>query len=378
MVKQFLRRVFSPRKVEEDTEELLPSRQESEETLSIPKDTGRVLEEIRAELLQEEKEEQPFTLLITREKIDHHNYKEAVGLVSEIMEEIQEGTRRFARIQLKIDQELSVLQDEFLGRRIGKYIDAIERETYDATALLDWHHEETVSIYQTFVMPAQIQKQDAFIQSRVLMLHDTCADMGWDYRELSKRFASSLGFILADDYFDSFEEWLDKMERMPEAAAEDALAPEKEESSQDITSFLISREEVEQEDIGQIASFLDGLIADKQNIAARKGSVVFSFYGFSGEVEDLMMNPAVTAWASYLVERYPYLFYFLNDSHVPMTRFVTSMVVSAQMHGDQILFDQEELQEFLGYIQGALENFSEWVHEDAEILKAEFAAKLST
>ncbi|WP_027417315.1 hypothetical protein [Aneurinibacillus terranovensis] len=400
MVKQFLRRVFFTGKTDTERENVPVSAEEYDqeaakndwmEQTGGQEAPGTLGSEPRAEV--EEKEDIPLPFVITRDKIEKHNFKEAQQLIAKVFHEIENGERRKGRIRLSVDPELAGEMDEFLGKRLGKYIELLERETYDITAFLDWGNEETSTLYATYVLPSQTEKQDAFIKSRILLIYDTCDAIGWEYRKVAREFAAALGFHLPDDYFIDFEAWLGRMDEiMEEQSTEAVIEPvegsanepagaddgegshEKEEPFARMIPFQISRDEVEQEDISQFTRFFDGL--DKQNAARKKEKMVFSFYGFAGEVEDLVNNPAVNTWASLLVEKYPYIFYFLNDEYVPMTSFLTSLVVRSRLENDQVLFDPDELQELTHYIGDALRQVALWTGEDGDKLINLFERKL--
>ncbi|AMA73707.1 MULTISPECIES: hypothetical protein [Aneurinibacillus] len=392
MVRQFLRKVFAGRKQKEHESECvdaertgeIPWEELAEESASLPNSGENEHGSNRAL----ERRDEPQIYVITREKIEHHSYKQIARIVEDILGQIELGLRREGRLQLRLSPELMAEADEFLGKRIGKYIEGAERETYDATAFFDWTDEETAQIYRTFVLPSHPEKQRTFMQSRFVMIYDTCEALGWDARERATAFAEAIGWELDEADWRRFEEWLKMMseriameEKQAEIGGEPERAEEEEELAEDnefahITPIQISREEVEQEDISKLVTFFDEVLQDKERIRQKKAGLVFSFYGFSGELEDVMQNEAVNAWASRLVEQYPYVFYFLNDEYVPMTRFVTSMVVTSSVNGDEIVFNEEELEKFIAFIREALARLAEWTGENPNLIIQEFEQKL--
>jgi len=400
MVRQFLRRMFAGRKNEEEREEaterpemeLMEDTMEAEETKGADSVSGVAVEE----KVLEERRAEPYTYVITRDKIEHHSYKQIFRLIEEILEQIERGLRGEGRLQLRLSPDLAAETDEFFGKRIGKYIEGAERETYDATAFFDWTDEETARIYRTYVLPVQPEKQHTFVQSRLVMIYDTCEALGWDARRVVGMFTEAIGWELKKEDFIRFERWLDTMSQRLEDEdtlssaehgygldsaelnnAEPEARPEAEEDEfAHITPLQVSREEVEKEDITKLAAFFDDILSDPKRIREKRGGLVFSFYGFSGELEDVMGDEGVNAWASRLVEQYPYVFYFLNDEYVPMTRFVTSMVVTSRMEGDEVVYDAEELDEFIEFIQTALARLADWTGEDASQVIQEFEQKL--
>jgi hypothetical protein len=381
MVRQFLRRVFAGRKNYEE-HPFAMTHTEKEENIEVE------VQAAGTESVCEEIQDEPYVYVITRDNIEHHSYKQIVHMVEDILKQIEAGRRREGLLQLRLSPELVESMDEFLGKRIGKYIEGAERETYDATAFFDWKDEETIRIYRTFVLPGQKEKQQTFIQSRLVMIYDTCEAIGWDARQVAGTFAEVVGWSFTEDDFFRFEDWLQTMSERMKMEEEEEESPfkskeqpsmktqERDEEFAHITPIQISRDEVEREDISQIAAFFEGLLEDKERVRQKKAGLVFSFYGFSGELEDVMHDEAVNAWASHLVEQYPYIFYFLNDDYVPMTRFVTSMVVTSRMKGEELFFDEEELTEFIHFIQEALTRLAEWTGEDPHWIVQEFERKL--
>lgn len=394
MVRQFLRRMFAGRKNDEEHETRpehiaaesyendMEMTKEVEPEPALPFETAaknKELEVPRAE---------PRIYTITRDKIEHHSYKEMMNLVEEILEQVELGLRSEGRLQLRLSPELIEETDEFFAKRIGKYIEGAERETYDATAFFDWQDKETARIYRTYVLPAHPEKQQTFMQGRLVMIYDTCEALAWDARQIAKAFAEAVHWELTDEDFRRFEKSMETISQRLQGEGNELLAEqqeykvdgqpssEKEDEFAHITPIQISREEVENENIAKLASFFDRTLSDPKQILEKKGGLVFSFYGFSGELEDVMGDEAVNVWASRLVEQYPYVFYFLNDQYVPMTRFVTSMVVKSRVEGDAIVYDEQELEEFVGFIGGALTRIAEWTEEDPRQVIEEFEQKL--
>lgn len=395
MVRQFLRRMFAGRKNDKEHETM----SEHSEAESYEEDMEATKEEepepaftfetaAKSENLEVPRAE-PRMYVITRDKIEHHSYREMMNLVEEILEQVELGLRSEGRLQLRLSRELAEETDEFFAKRIGKYIEGAERETYDATAFFDWQDEETARIYRTYVLPAHPEKQQTFLQGRLVMIYDTCDALAWDARRIGKAFAEAIHWKLTEEDFSRFEKWMDAIsqslqgeeneliaEQQEHEASGQQLKEEKEDEFARITPIQVSRGEVESEDITKLTTFFDHTLSDPEQILEKKGGLVFSFYGFSGELEDVMGDEAVNAWASRLVEQYPYVFYFLNDQYVPMTRFVTSMVVKSRVEGDEVVYDEQELEEFVKFISGALARIAEWTGEDSRQVIEEFERKL--
>ncbi|WCK55925.1 hypothetical protein PP175_08415 [Aneurinibacillus sp. Ricciae_BoGa-3] len=390
MVKQFLRRIFSSRGLEEEAAAVNEPVDAMVEDVKIEKQDAMEWQRPGADepapvgqTAPDWPLDSPLTLIINRDKIEKHNYKEAIQLVADVFQNIEQGLRRSGRVRLSLDAHLVDEMDEFLGRRLGKYIEQLEQQTYDLTAFIDWEDDETVSIYEHFVLPSQSEKQDDFFRSRLILIYDTCGALEWDYQPVARRFAQALGFVLPQQYFVDFEVWLGSLDKAEEDQAANKTLSEKPENVEtaaqepDFTHmipFQISREEVENEDINKFERFFNAMTAEEME--RKKGKIVFSFYGFAGEVDDLVNNRSVNSWASLLIEKYPHIFYFLNDEYVPMTSFLTSLVVTANIEGEEIHYNEEELAELSSFIGSALQRVAELTGEDGEQLVREFESKL--
>lgn len=387
MVRQFLRRMFAGRKSNEERETIIDEHEAewTDEVWKVDEEAGREPaakeNSYAANQVRNKEQAEPRLYTITRDKIEHHNYKQIKRLVEDILEEAEQGYCHRGCLQLRLSPELLEETDEFFGKRIGKYIEGAERETYDATAFFDWTDEETARIYRTYTLPSYPEKQQSFVQSRLVMIYDTCEALNWDARRIAEAFSEAIGWSLGEEDLVRFERWLAAMsqqlaEEGYETDGEEVAEEYIEEDFSHITPVQISREEVEREDITKLAAFFDDILSDGAKIRGKKGGLVFSFYGFSGELEAVMQDEAVNAWASRLVEQYPYIFYFLNDEYVPMTQFVTSMVVTAQMEGDEVVYDEQELEEFIQFIRGALSQLAERSGESPYQVINEFERKL--
>ncbi|BAU29172.1 hypothetical protein DFP93_11771 [Aneurinibacillus soli] len=356
MMKQFLRKVFA-------------GRRHTEEAFDSAESVVQAVDDIHIE----SKPQSSYELMLTKAEFEEEELcEESARMVEELVARI-EARERGEWIRLRaggynLDSD-----------RIHACIDRIERETYDATALLDWADTETARLYRTYVLPADHEEQETFVQSRMVMIYDTCEAIGMKPRPRARLFVEAIGWELHEDDFVSFESWLAEMsDAVPDEAAEEESMERSPDDVSHITPLQISREEVEREDIGKIDAFFAPLLEDTAALARRKESLVFAFYGFSGELEDMMNNAAVNAWASKLVEQHPYVFYVLNDEHVPMTQFVTSMVVTSRMENDQVVFDSEELDEFIRFIRAVLAQVAAQTGEDANMLVARFESRLFT
>lgn len=356
MMKQFLRKVFA-------------GRRHNGEAFDSAESVAQAVDDVHIKSMPESR----YEWVLARIGFEEDALREeASDMVEEVVSRVETGEHgEWIRLRAGAG--------DLDSDRIHACIDRIERETYDATALLDWADEETAHLYRTYVLPADQEEQETFVQSRMVMIYDTCEAIGMKPRPRARLFVEAIGWELHEDDFVSFESWLAEMSA---AASEEAVEEANRERERDpddvshITPIQISREEVECEDIGKIDAFFAPLLTDTASLMSRKESLVFAFYGFSGELEDMMNNAAINAWASKLVEQHPYVFYVLNDEHVPMTQFVTSMVVTSRMENDRVVFDDEELEEFVAFIHAVLEQVAAQTGEDANDLIARFESRL--
>ena len=351
MMKQFLRKVFAGRR---QTGDML----DSAELAAQAVDDIHIYNQL----------ENRYELVLTQAEQGTEIYEKAARMVEELAAKIEVG-KQVAFIRLRIEG-----QGRPDAERIHACMDRIERETYDATALLDWGDVETARLYRMYVLPTNPEKQETFVQSRMVMIYDTCEALGMKPRPRARLFVEAVGWELHEDDFEAFEEWLSRMSEAPSGEA--TVGDRVEDDLSHITPLQISRDEVESEDISKIDAFFIPLLQDAASLASRKESLVFSFYGFSGQLEDMMNHAAVNAWASKLVEEHPYVFYVLNDDYVPMTQFVTSMVVTSHMENNQVVFDEEELKEFIQFIRAALTHVAARTGEDPVELAARFESCL--
>lgn len=336
----------------------------------------RILTKKDEEPIWEENEDHPGkpptgTLLITREKILLGMFRDGTEIVQDILK--NGGVLRLA---LEDDLKEDLSPEIFFS--IKEFVLNIEKEAPEILALLDWQDPPTQSIYQYYLLPKDGQEQIPFVQQRIYYIYETCELLNRHYREIAEAFVASLGLYLEDGFFVQFEMWVKENSR--EYPCVDVETFEKEEDIPDLQlpiRLQFSREEVERMDITKIVHVLESLLQNPQIAREKKGSILFSFYGFSGVLENLLHLPEVQSWARFLVEKYPYFFYFLNDEELPMTRFLTSLVVSSHMRGDDLYYDKDEMEDFLDFIYQSLCEFGKWVGENPDDLFEEFHYKMS-
>lgn len=294
---------------------------------------------------------QQAVLLITQEKVKLNMFKDVADVVQDVLQ--RGGTLRL------------LLEEGIPFHQVKRYILNIENGTPDFLVVLDWEDRATSDIYKTYLLPNKKDEQISFVEKRVLLIYDSCEALGISYQAIVRKFVAALGLHLDESYFSEMESWMKQA----------AVADHHPVMERQFLRIQFSREEVEEMDITGIARIMDSLTADSRLAAQKKNSMIFSFYGFAGNLEDLLDQEDIRSWASYVVEKYPYIFYFLNDEEVPMTRFLTSLVVSSQMEGDTLYYHEEELKEFFHFIQQSLIQFAQWVGEDPDRCLEEFYAK---
>ncbi|HBI02766.1 MAG TPA: hypothetical protein DDY49_01880 [Paenibacillaceae bacterium] len=301
---------------------------------------------------------QQVVLLITQEKMKLKMVKDAVDIVNDVME-------RGGTIRLLLEDGLKEDPSPITFNNIKEYIFGIENEAPDILVVLDWEDEETIEVYKHYLLPYYVDDRISFVEKRVLLLFDTCERLGIPYRPIANTFVTSLGLRLEESFFVQLESWVNELDVEGNSQIRET----------DSLRIQFSREEVEGLEIKGISRIMDSLLADPQRALRKKNSMIFSFYGFSGNLEDLLDQDEIRSWASYVVEKYPFIFYFLNDEEVPMTRFLTSLVVSSHMKGETLYYDGDELEEFFLFIHQSLSSFAQWIGENPDQCIEEFYGK---
>lgn len=365
MLKSFLKRVFS------SSSETVAT---SERQVVKAEDNADALDNEKTAHVEESGEVAPYDWLILRKEwLDPPFLNKASRTVTDLYERAEQfPDREPTRLRLRLDESLREI-DVLTAKRIGKYLARLELETIDFTFFLDKKDATTMSIYREYVLPERVERLNPFLRERCLMIYETCESLGRDYKEEIKWYVQSLGMVVSPIFFEEFDQWREQIMRKSE---EEWLLDEEErsEENQETIMLKISKEEVENENIEQIDRYLNRALQSPVEAKALKETLLFSFYGFS-DSEDLLklMNRSdVAAWASLLVERHPYIFYFLNNEEYPMTQFLTSLVVSTEVEDNNVYYNNEELTAFKSYIVKALEELSDWVKEDREQVVLQF------
>lgn len=320
----------------------------------------------------------PAILLVTKEKVALNMFRDGAEIVRGVLERKMQGDRE-ACIRLVVHNELEENMSREAALSIKDFILRIENEAPDIVALLDWKDKRTRDFYREYLLPKDSQKQMKFVQERIVLIYGTCTLLGSSYRDTADLFVLGMGLFLDNEFFIQLEKWIAELE-LRGTSQNDAERID-EELIEDVLPYLalrfqFSREEVERMDMKGISRVLEELLRDPLLAKEKKNTMIFSFYGFSGNIEELLHDSHVLSWASSLIEKYPYIFYFLNDEEVPMTRFLTSLVVSSTMKGDTLYLNQQELEEFLVFIHESLVNLANWIGDNPEDIIEEFHNKL--
>jgi hypothetical protein len=353
MIKSFLKKVFSS-----SSEPVKDEVRERE-----PKEFLDPLSEERMNSVMQEYVE----ITITRDWLDRHNVKELSEIIGQLYEEaFQTATLYPKRVRIRLAEFFQNEMDAFLAKRLSKYLDQCEQEIIDLTFFLDKDDPLTADIYRTYLVPQQqMEGVHSFIRERCMMIYETSMGLSLDYRREIEQYFSFLGIAMGSSFFQEFETWKDQVLRLHQ----DQLGVQNQQSSGffENTMLTISRQEVENENIQKIEDFINEALRSPETARLRKGKLLFSFHGFSEDEDliDLMNRKEINAWASIVVERHPYIFYFLNDEEYPMTKFLTSLVVSTEVEDDAVYYNVEELGDFRDYVQDAIVKLSEWLKEDS-------------
>jgi hypothetical protein len=355
MIKSFLKKVFSS-----SPEPMNDERREQKE----PQSKG-FLESLAEERLNSVKQEY-VEITITRDWLERHNVKEFAEIIAQLYEEVLQAAQPYPkRVKLKLAEFFHHEMDTFLAKRLSKYLDQCEQDIIDLTFFLDKDDPLTADIYRTYLLPQQIEGVHSFIRERCMMIYETCIGLSLDYRKEIDTYFQFLGVNMGETFFEEFELWKDKVLKLHQDQL-DEQTYRLTSSVFENTMLTISRQEVESEDTEKIEHFINDALLTPEAARLRKGKLLFSFHGFSEEEDlvELMNRKEINAWASIVVEKYPYIFYFLNDEEYPMTKFLTSLVVSTEVENDAVYFNVEELNDFRDYVQDAIVKLSEWLKED--------------
>lgn len=76
----------------------------------------------------------------------------------------------------------------------------------------------------------------------------------------------------------------------------------------DVTNLVITRDEVEKLDYSAVDSFIKQA-EEKGNVL--KNRLVLNFEGYTEKPEEIYKIPSIRKWVKGLIDKYPYIFYFL-------------------------------------------------------------------
>ncbi|HJV45701.1 MAG TPA: hypothetical protein VJ824_08225 [Bacillota bacterium] len=296
-------------------------------------------------------------------------------LVRSCFEETNQGADQPIRIRLRLGETLRVGMNDFAARRLRDFLDLCEQEIMDLTFFLDKKDAVTMELYKTYLLPESNQLINPFLRDRCMMIYVTSESLARDYHKEMEDFFEALGISMDPSFFSDFEQFKEQILLSQE---ETQYSSDKETRQQvEVISPLmieVSREEVENENILQLDKYMENVLLTPQQARSYESNLLFSFYGF-GKNEDLvrMMNrKEIKEWASILVEKHPYIFYFLNDEQYPMTKFLTSLVVTTEVEDGAVYYNEEELSDFRAYIRDTLIKLANWLDQDEQAVLEKF------
>lgn len=359
MIRSFLKRVFSSTsEVSAGSEQQTLDQMENGESIGSPNDLLDMQESGTVKAYEVAK--------ISKDWIERHSLREMEAVVDRLYEiargELQGG---FQRLRLELDESIQS-PDFLMAKRISKYLLNAEQEIVDFTFFLDKSDPETMQIYKTYLLPQNVEDLNSFLQERCFMIYETSVGLSRDHRVEIEDLLQALEIPTGPDFFQEFDKWREEILKQHE---EDNVQSVKTTPvSSDLVMIKVSREEVENENIQQLDHYLKKALQSPEMAKSFKGTLLFSFYGFSKHEDlfKLMNRKEVNDWASLLVEKHPYIFYFLNDEEYPMTSFLTSLVVTTEIENQDVYYNEEELVAFKEYIRDALKNLADWLEEDAD------------
>ncbi len=359
MIKSFLKKVFSSNTESVVSEEHSASPETAQDTLN-----SNMFEET-TKLTDYTVEE----VIIQKEWIEKHLTKEWNNLVHHCFESaLQDLEAPPKRIRIRLEEAIIEQMDSIYAKRLGKYLHLCEHEVVEFTYFLDKLDPQTMELYKTYALPQRVSELNGFLQERCFMIYETAEALMRDYHQEIEQYFQSLDIPMGDHFFEEFEQWRDsvlKKHEEDQRYSELASSPLSDQRKETIM-IKVSREEVENENIHQLDHYMAKALMTPESARGYEGSLLFSFYGYAkdGELLDLMSRKEIKDWASLLVEKHPHIFYFLNNEDYPMTRFLTSLVVTTEVEDDAVYYNEEELEDFQAYIQESLSKLATWLEED--------------
>jgi hypothetical protein len=326
--------------------------------------------DVTADTLIEEGNNDSVTLIVSIQWIDQQAMGDFDQTVKILYNQMVDSHYEFPpRIKLKLaDAVTQFLQtDRSLRNQLSEYLSLCEQEIQDLTFFLDKNDEETRNIYKTFLLPQQEDEQDAFLLQRCMMIYETSESLSVDYCQEVELLFTLVDRPLNEEFFERFEKWKDQVLNARQYEEENIQQQNNVQvNDSDVEMIQISKEEIENENLQQIDRYMAKVLSSPEQSKRHQGQLLFSFYGFSknSDLLDLMNHDDIKNWAANLVERHPYIFYYLNNEHYPMTSFLTSLVVSTEVEENNLYYNEEELAAFQIYIQDSLCKLAEWIGED--------------
>lgn len=312
---------------------------------------------------------------ISRDWIERHSFREIETIVDRLYEHAREELPDGClRLRLEMDEAMQ-FPDSLMAKRISKFLLNAEQEIVDFTFFLDKSDPVTMEIYKTYLLPQHVEDLNSFLQERCFMIYETSYGLSHDYKMEIENLLQALDIQTGPDFFQEFDKWREEiLKKHGEEDSEQSFDGNTPISPLDLVMIKISREEVENENIQQLDHYLKKALQSPELAKSMKGSLLFSFYGFSKHEDlfKLMNRKEVNDWASLLVEKHPYIFYFLNDEEYPMTSFLTSLVVTTEIENQDVYYNEEELLAFKEYIVDALKKLADWLEEDTDEVLAKF------
>ncbi|RKD24051.1 hypothetical protein BEP19_06480 [Ammoniphilus oxalaticus] len=367
MIKSFFKRVFSSGS---DETAVTPEQQSDAQHLLEAGDQGNAGGQ-QAGLAADEQDGPREKVTIRREWLEPPNYRELYHAVTHLYEQASQTEAMLTRLKLQLADNLQNV-DVLTAKRVNKYLSKAEHDIVDLTYFLDKTDQATMDIYREFLLPERIEQLNLFLQERCLMIYETSKGLGTDYKAEIEQFFDALDMTITPTFFDEFEQWREEV--LKRHAQEEQHSKDEQEQPSAEAMLKISKEEVENENIQQIDHYLKQALQSPEIAREMKGTLLFSFYGFSKHEDllKLMNRKEVNDWASLLVEQHPYIFYFLNNLDYPMTQFLTSLVVTTEIEDSFVYYNDDELTAFKAYIVDALEKLADWVKEDKDRIVLDF------
>jgi hypothetical protein len=139
----------------------------------------------------------------------------------------------------------------------------------------------------------------------------------------------------------------------------------------DYLQIIISKEEIENNDLSQTLKQLNYLIKDKGTLERFHQRLDIGVSGYDNDKRELFEVPEVRKYLQDLDSKFPYWFYFLNNLHRSSLHLITFSCIDSKIENGRLHYDTASLQNFLNTHFAYMNQICDFVgmaNEDNELL----------